>query len=76
MYFDHMTMMGQLGQGDPKMKSRPVMDLPKGEAVWITDSCGLRRSVMAPSRPDSLFFQNAVSFFAMLEYLPAEFLLR
>jgi steroid delta-isomerase-like uncharacterized protein len=37
-YYDQMTIAGQLGQGDPKMPSRPVVDAPSGEPKWITDA--------------------------------------
>jgi steroid delta-isomerase-like uncharacterized protein len=37
-YYDEMTMAGQLGQGDPKMKPRGVAEVPAGEPKWITDA--------------------------------------
>lgn len=36
-YYDEMTMAGQLGLGDPKMKPRAVAEVPAGEPKWITD---------------------------------------
>ncbi len=36
-YYDEMTMAGQLGLGDPKMKVRPVAEVPAGEPKWVTD---------------------------------------
>lgn len=49
-YYDAMTMMGQMGQGDPKMKVRPVAEVPSGEPTWITaaedaKSVGLAKSM-------------------------------
>ncbi|MBI2393523.1 MAG: ester cyclase [Deltaproteobacteria bacterium] len=35
-YYDAMTMMGQMGQGDPKMKVRPPAEVPGGEPTWLT----------------------------------------
>ncbi len=37
-YYDEMTMAGQLGQGDPKMKPRGLAEVPAGEPKWVTDA--------------------------------------